>query len=119
MTLAVFLPMTWDQLTRRKLHEIGSACLPSYARSAVVSALVIPSRLRNLDDSIVAGVGDIDVTCRIECDPFGPDQSGANLLLGAIGTGRRIPRQFDYPVVSAVDDVEVAAWRHRQAGRVV
>jgi hypothetical protein len=31
-------------------------CLPSHARSAVVSGRVIPPRLRNLDYSIVAGV---------------------------------------------------------------
>ncbi len=36
----------------------------------VVSGRVIPQRLRKLDDSIVAGVGEIDVTQPIECDPF-------------------------------------------------
>ena len=84
----------------------------------LLPARMIPPRLRNLDDSIVAGVGDIDVTHRIDCDPSGPNQFGAHLLLGAKGTGRRIPRKFNHPVVSVVDDVEVAAWRPRHTCRV-
>lgn len=92
--------------------------LPSHARSAVVSGRVTPHRLRNLDYSIVAGVGDIDVTHRIECDPSGPNQFDANLRLGAIGTGRRLPRKYNHPVVSVVDDVEVAARPHSHTCRV-
>jgi hypothetical protein len=48
--------------------------LPSHARSADASGRMIPPSLDNLDNSTVAGIGDIDVAHRIECDPSGPNQ---------------------------------------------
>jgi hypothetical protein len=57
----------WNSITGR----CRMICLSSHARSAVASGWMILPRLRNLDDPIVPGVGDIDVAHRIECHPPG------------------------------------------------